>query len=411
MSRRSSESLRKNLLTMRERSSSPRTSVYDRLGPPGSHVLESLKIEETYLLKNGHCRFGDECSFDHGPIAVILSNGNNNTHDGPIALNSPIVGSDNGYLEKCNQNESHIDGKVSSSNLIDRRSAEISQIKDSIRRHISRSSKLRNSESSKNIEIAIKKNTRSQMQMGSVVHRGSKNTKVGSIDGRVVNNISYRIQPATKESINLDLSLDREPSITSDSCYSGDERDSSTDSISENDGVIQEIKIFGTKSREKALSSISESSFSSVPSTDRKVSGKKKRSLLITNHKLEGVKDTIFDHKMNRDTSLSVTKFDNLDMHMKSHDKIGKIDSSKDFQFNSHKFSKKNCKRKSYSHSEEGIKFKKEHNKDKKRIAKSNTGELIDIIANILLLLYLNNWIKVCSSMYDNSKHYIKTYD
>ena len=374
MSRRSGEILRKNFATKRERSNSPRTSVYDRLGPQGSHIPQSVKTEDTcrYILKSGHCRFGDDCSYNHGPIDSIL--GDTNVQDGSNEIHSPIVHSS--FLEKNIQNDSHIDGKVSSSNFNDRRPSEMSQIKDSIRKHISRPSKLRTSDISKHINIISKKNTKAQVQMGSVVHRGSKNSKFCSLDDLVLNKISCRIEASTKESLIHDLSLNKETSLSSDSCHSGDELDSSTDSISDNEGVIQDIQISGMKSREKALSSISESSFSSVPSTDRKFSGKKKRSLLISNRKLEE-KDTVFDHKLKikRDTSKCVAKFDIPDIPVKGPENISKNTPNRFSQVCSHKLSKKHCKRKSYSHSEEGSKFRKEHNKDKKRNLKSNSGE------------------------------------
>ena len=398
MSRRSGEPMRKNIVTMRERSTSPRTSVYDRLGPPGSHVPQNVIPEDTcrYILKSGHSRFEDECAYDHGTTPVIL-NSDNNMQDGAHELHSTLVGTDNTFLDKNKALEN--DGKVNSVNLTERRSSEMSHIKDSIRKHISRPIKLGNCDGSKNKEMTTKKNTRIQMQMGSVVHRGSKSSKIGSFDERSI--VSCRKQSATRESLINNLTLDKEPSITSDSCYSGDERDSSTDSISDNDCVIQNITSFGTKSREKALSSISESSFSSVPSTDKKVSGKKKKTLLIPNRRLNCMKEIICDHKMKmkRDSSLALPKCDNLEIIIKGPEIIGKNLSSQEFQYCCHKYSKKHCKRRSYSHTEEGGKFKKDHN-SKKRLSKSNTGELLHIYSIILCFMYLSKKIQLYYSIY-----------
>ncbi|KAI6648756.1 hypothetical protein LOD99_7143 [Oopsacas minuta] len=365
MSRDQSDSIRANISVTHLKSTSPRTSVYDRLGPPGLHA-PTIKSEDTcrYILKNGHCRFGDECTYYHTPSHALT----NQDYSGEVTqFLSSTVESNILYREKSEFESTPNDCNISSNTFPERKLVEIDQIKGNIRKHISGSSNIVNIE-----DPLFKKvcNSRVHKQMGSVVQRGCKNLKIQSSEEH--NLVNDKIK-SISSSVHRNTSLDRDQSMTSDSFNSGDERDSSTDSISENETLVlgvSKVKDFG----EKALSSISESSFSSVPSTD-KTPSQKKKSLRNAKRTSRVCSAKVIDSVSKRDNMHGINCYNHDLKHRPATSQM--VAANTAVPVHSHKFFKKHSKRiKSFSFPEDCSRYRKDHHRDKKRISKSNQGNI-----------------------------------
>ena len=366
MSRRNTDATRCKSSSKQCKSISPRTSVYDRLGPPGL-ISQPMKNEETcrYILKNGHCRFGNECTYDHGPSISV-------THallPGEVTRISSNSFDGDSILLNANKSEGLFqDGKISVNSNCEKKISEMDQIKDNIRRHISGTSKVNNLDDK---DTPITKNLRGLKHMGSVVQRGCKSTiQVTQLDvnSNVQDNLFFN--PLNPTSILQNPSFDKETSLTSESFVSGDDKDSSTDSMSGNETLVLEMTS-SKDFRDKALSSISESSFSSVPSNDKIATGRKNRELHSTSRVSKDQRERALDFVGGKNNRANVTKYDNN--CLKIAPKRSDVLSPRPLRSSSHKYLKKHYKR-IKSISDEFNKYKKDHHRDKKRLSRSNQG-------------------------------------
>ena len=361
MSRKSGDTIRCKSSSKPCKSNSPRTSVYDRLGPPGL-VSQPMKNEETcrYILKNGHCRFGNECTYDHGPSISVMQE--------VTQVLSPSVEVDSLFLDTNNPESIYQEGRVSINFSVEKKISEMDQIKDNIRRHISGASKANTLDDK---DALTTKNSRGLKHMGSVVQRGCKNIQVPQLEDHIDCKDRRLFKPLIATSLLQNPSSDKETTLTSESFGSGDDKDSSTDSMSGNEGVVLEMNS-SKDFKGKALSSISESSFSSIPSNDKMTTGRKKREIHSTSRVSKDSRDKLLDNVVKKNNRSIHVKCDNNSL------KVGKrndVLSSRSYRSNSNKYLKKHYKR-IKSISDEANKYKKDH-RDKKRLPRSNKGILL----------------------------------
>ena len=363
MSRRNGDAIRCKSASKKCKSNSPRTSVYDRLGPPGL-VSQPIKNEETcrYILKNGHCRFGNECTYDHGP-SIPVTHPITSGEVTQVQSSSVVVDS---VLIATNKPEVLFqDGRISINSTGGKKISEIDQIKDNIRRHISGSSKTNNFDGKE----SPAKNSRGLKHMGSVVQRGCKSAQVPQSEDHsdIKDKRLFNLIPT---SILQNPCLDKETSLTSESFGSGEDKDSSTDSISGNEALVLEMTS-SKDFKDKALSSISESSFSSVPSNEKMTSGRKKRDIHSTSRVSKDPRGRSLDNVVKKNYHSNFTKHDNSSLKIPH--KRSDVLSSRPIRSSSHKYLKKHYKR-IKSISDEFNKYKKDHHRDKKRLSRSNQG-------------------------------------
>lgn len=365
MSRRNGDSIRCKSSNKPCKSISPRTSVYDRLGPPGL-VSQTTKNEDTcrYIFKNGHCRFGNECTYDHGPSTSVI----HSISSGEVTqLLSPSVDLDSLFIDTSNSECVFSDGKISNNPTAEKKISEMDQIKDNIRRHISGTSKVIILDEN---DAHVVKNSRGLKHMGSVVQRGCKSNQVPQLEDHIDCKDKRLFKPLISTSLLQNPSLDKEPSLTSESFGSGDDKDSSTDSMSGNEALVLEMtscKDF----KDKALSSISESSFSSVPSNDKMTTGRKKREIHETTRVSKDTRERLIDSVTKKNIRSNHAKYDHD--YTKIAPKRSDLLSLRSCRSNSHKYLKKHYKR-IKSTPDEVNKCKKDHHRDKKRLSRSNQG-------------------------------------